>query len=157
MRKFIKPIAIASVAATASFSAHAAEETFQASVQVLAPITITEDGAMSFGRITAPNNGNSNTFTATGSAPTGTGNGSYLSGATPALFQINGSDGEQVAYSFAAGTCNDGGLMALTITTPGATTLLPIVDLIVDAALDVQSGVSAGNYQCDYTVTANYQ
>ncbi|MDX1497823.1 MAG: DUF4402 domain-containing protein [Salinisphaeraceae bacterium] len=152
-----KPVFVFSALAITSLSALAAEETFQASVQVLTPITITEDIAMSFGKIVAPGNGSPNTFFSTGALPTGSGDGSYISGAQTAQIDVTGDGGNAYTVNAAAvaNGCSSTDL-TLNITDPALSSAsTTLVDL--DGSLDVASGTAAGSYTCDYTVTANYQ
>lgn len=141
--------------AALTLSVHAEQQTFQASVTVLDPIEILQSTPMSFGKIVAPNNGNSNTFTAPGGNISGSGNGSYVFGARSAVVDIHGTDGETVNYSFNAdGTCSEPGL-SFAIIGGGSDVTVPTF-VSVDAQLTVASGTAAGAYTCDYTVTANY-
>ena len=156
MRKLTPALAVAGLIA-ASFSAQAAEETFQASVTVLQPITITENTALSFGKIIAPTNGSPNIFADNG-AVTGSGDGSYISGAQAASITVDGTDGENANVSSAAVVdgCTDNTNLSLNM---NAVTLLGPLDTapLIFPELTVQSGTPAGGYTCDYTVTANYQ
>ena len=79
----------------------------QATVEILKPISITENIAMSFGRIVGPIGADAtNTYTTQGTV-TGTGGGSHVSGATRGSFAFSGSAEPVFISGASTGACSD--------------------------------------------------
>ena len=162
MRKSIKGASVVSLLLAISSSAIAADETLQASVQVLEPISITLPTFMGFGKILPSNNGQPNTFSSQGGTVQGSGNGMYVSGsgAQTGLMRFEGSSGESFEFVLSFPGCTSPDL-SLSISRAGPETQLfgptGSYNRLVTGLLTVQSDTPAGSYTCDYTVTANYQ
>ena len=161
MKHSIKSCCIAALIGAGSSTAQAADETLQASVQVLEPISISLTSVMDFGKIVASTNGQPNTFTSGGPVQ-GSGNGVYVpgSGSQTGAMRFEGSSGESFEFVLSFPGCTSPNL-SLSITRAGPETQLfgptDSYSRLVTGLLTVQSDTPAGSYTCDYTVTANYQ
>lgn len=160
----MKNIALIAAAAAVGFvstAAQAAPDRFDgtASVTILEQIVISEDNALSFGKIDKPSTGNADyTVPADGSAPSDTGDGSFIgSGATAGVYDFTGTSGESALIGATPVGCGGGlTLSALTFSTPTNTVTLNALNVGLGGTLTVPAATTAGAYTCSYTVTAQY-
>lgn len=145
-------VSTASQAAPASLSS-------SATVQILAPITITEGNALAFGKIDAPSALSASTIftiSATGAPPAHTGDGAFVSGSAAGTYSFAGETGQNVNVSAAVGAACTGGLTLSNLVLSVSSGNLPLAGVKLGGSLNVPAGTTAGNYACPYTVSAQY-
>lgn len=157
-------------------SAIAASANGNASAQIVAPVTVSEDGTqtMNFGALLPASVGGGNTVVSLSAAATTTrtldsGVGALVGGATvqSGKFNVTGEAGKVVDISIVDGTADlSNGTDTLTFGTPTVSTATmtiagdPLLDtFFVGGTLTIPEAVSTGTYTsaAAYTVTVNYQ
>ncbi len=150
--------------------AQSASETATASATVWEPIVITENSAMNFGKILSPSAGQLTKFVLTCDTSPCSGNGATVTatlgdGGTLGQdgrigrYHIAGEPGQELSITITlppvCPTLSGGGILAVVKLVLG---LPPLTnkDLTTEGDLDVTGPVSAGPYQCNYTITASY-
>lgn len=161
----MKNIALIAAAAAVGFvstAAQAAPASFNgtASVTILEQIAITEDNALSFGKIDKPSASvGTATYTVSPAGLTSTsGDGSFIgTGAAAGVYDFTGTAGESALIGATVGSCGGGlTLSALTFSTPTNTVTLNALNVGLGGTLTVPAATVAGAYTCSYTVTAQY-
>jgi len=143
-------------------SALAATGTAQASVTILAPLTVTQVQDMAFGTLAPPSSGAQDFMLSTaGAVDDSAGDGSYFSGAQAAQFTTNGSSGQMVTVvpivtaDFAAAGLTLSNLVA---STGGTLNLSGGADPInIGGTLSVASGTTAGTHTATIQLEVLYQ
>ena len=161
-------LAIAGVAAFVPFTAHAANQTGNASATIGTAIAVSEDTQMDFATIVTDNSAQTVTLTSAGSISAGGGSYTFLGSPAAAAFSATGEASQAVTISFSTGdTLTDqlaqgGAAMALGNFTNDAGGT-PAFDgsgnlsFNVGADLTVGANQVASSYAGTYTITVDYQ
>lgn len=160
----MKNIALIAAAAAVGFVSTAAQaaqfsDDFDASVEILAALNITQNTALSFGTVDLAN-GVESTFTVspTGAAPTVTGSGaSFIVAPTAGAFTVTGSD-RTVNLSESTGNCSNTNVQLTDISLSSLTAAITngSATFSVGGTVSIPAGTTAGLVTCSYTLTANY-
>lgn len=130
-----------------------------AEVNIVAPIAITEDNPLRFGKITRPSAGTADyTVSAIDGSTSDTGDGAFIpaTGKTRGSYGVSGVGG--AAYTFTAtigGACTGGTGVTLTALTNNATSILNET-VLVGGTINVAFDASIAAILCPYTVSASY-
>ncbi len=127
-------------------------------VNILAPILISEDFNLSFGKLIPPTTGvQSFTVGTDGTMTVGTGDGQAISGHRAGQYDITGTAGEQYLLTVAFNGCSDANLnMSGATNNAPVPTILNQLDVNVGGTLAVAAGVPLGSHTCSYSITAQY-
>ena len=170
MRTFNKKVvlAIASVAAFVPFTAHATNQTGNASATIGTAITINEDTAMDFATIITDNSAQTVTLTSVGGISAGGGSYTFVGTPVAATFTASGTASQAVTISYSTGdTLTDNGgqggaAMALgnfADDAGGSPAFDGAGSLTFNVGADLTVGASQtpSTYAGTYTVTVDYQ
>lgn len=142
--------------------ANATDETGNASVDIIAPITVNEDTAMDFASIVADAAGDSVVLTAAGSI-SATGDSTFTGTPAAGVFDVTGEPSTNVTITFSTGNTLTGPGTAMPIGTfthnAGGSPALSgggLLTFNVGATLTVGATQTEGAYAGTYTVTVDY-
>jgi hypothetical protein len=158
---WVVALAAAGITGDNVIAANPASTSAIASVNLLQPISITQDFNLDFGKIIAPTSGFEE-FTVnptTNAMSESGGDGQAISGHSRGQYDIDGTDGVLYTLTTSFNGCpGSGGLLQLTGLTTDASlpTTLDDIDLHIGGTLKVQSGVAPGPYLCVYSIAAQY-
>lgn len=133
--------------------------TINATVNILAPILISEDMSLSFGKILPPGTG-SQLFTVgtDGSMTVGAGSRQAVSGHRPGQYDITGTNGADYNLTVAFDGCTNVNLnLSGSANNAPVPTKLNQLDIKVGGSLTVASAVPEGTHFCKYSIMAEYR
>lgn len=158
--KNIALIAAAAAVGLVSTASQAAPASFlgEASVTILQQIVISEDNALTFGKIDKPSTASADYTVSPTGGISDTGDGSFIgNGAAAGSYDFTGTAGESATIGASPGTCGGGlTLSALTFSTPSNTVTLNALNVGLGGTLTVPAATVAGSYTCSYTLSAAY-
>lgn len=148
--------------AFASMHANAADETGNASAEIIQAITVTENTPMDFSQI-IPDAGGDTVSLAVDGSRSATGSSTFLGSGQQGIFDITGAASQAVTVSFSSGDVlsGPGTDMALNnfVHDAGGSPALDgtgNLQLAVGADLGVNASQTAGAYSGTYTISVNY-